>query len=174
MPRTLATGASNTSRAAKTVDKRWNQDPTMTEFIDFALRNWVLFAIAFGLLTALIATELMSRLSGIKKLSPAEVTRLINNDDAQLIDLRASNDYRAAHIPGARNIAPSELKQRVKEVIGGKQRPTVVYCANGMQASSAASKLLKKEGVDSVSVLQGGLAAWREASLPVTKAKGKK
>lgn len=147
----------------------------MNEFLDFALRQWVLFALAFALLGALIAIEVMAKLSGIKKLTPAQVTHLINSDDnAQLIDLRDQSDYRAGHIPGARNIAYSELNQRVKELLKTRDHPTVVYCASGMQSSGPASKRLKKEGFRTVSVLKGGLNAWREANLPIARAKSRK
>ena len=140
------------------------------EFIDFALRHWVLFALALIIIGLLIGTEVYQRLLGIKALNPVQVTQLINHNDALLLDIRDSAAYRNGHIPEAKHIPASELKQRAKELIKFKEKPVVVYCSNGMQSNSA-GKTLQKEGFNQVSMLRGGLATWQDANLPLNKKK---
>lgn len=142
------------------------------EFIEFAQRQWFLFALAFLLLGALIVTELMRRLSGITGVDPNQLTQLINQDDALVIDVRDTAAFRAGHIPSARHLPSGELRQRLKEIAKYKSRPTVVYDANGAHTGNHA-KVLKKDGFERVHTLRGGIASWREANLPVSKAKKK-
>ena len=142
------------------------------EFIDFAIRNWVLFALALVIIGALIGTELMHRMGGVKPLDPTQVTQLINHQDALLVDLRSDADYRAGHISNARHIPFGELKQRVKELAKFKTQPVVLYCSTGTQTGSA-GKILKKEGFTSLHQLRGGLRAWQNANLPLSKSKKK-
>lgn len=39
-----------------------------------------------------------------------EATRLINKEDAVVVDLRQRDDFRKGHIAGATNLLPSEIK----------------------------------------------------------------
>jgi rhodanese-related sulfurtransferase len=50
-----------------------------------------------------------------------------------------------------------------------KDRPVIVVCNTGSTAGPAAAQL-RSAGFAEVFVLAGGLAAWREAGLPVRKA----
>ena len=49
-----------------------------------------------------------------------------------------------------------------------KALPLVVVCPNGAKATRAVG-ILKKRGYERVQALAGGLAAWREANLPVER-----
>jgi rhodanese-related sulfurtransferase len=49
-----------------------------------------------------------------------------------------------------------------------KSLPVVLVCASGARSSRAVG-LLRKAGYENVRSLAGGLAAWREANLPVEK-----
>jgi rhodanese-related sulfurtransferase len=55
-----------------------------------------------------------------------------------------------------------------KGLPSNKSQPLVVVCARGARAGRAASQLTQA-GHQRVHVLAGGLAAWREAGLPVEK-----
>lgn len=138
------------------------------EFIDFAMRNWFLFALAFVLIGALLGTEVMHRLSGIKNLTPPQLIQLMNHDDPLLIDVRGDTEFRSGHIANARHIPLSELKGRTKKLNKFKNKPTVVYCNTGAQSGSAA-KILKKDGFTTVNNLGGGIRAWQAANLPISK-----
>jgi rhodanese-related sulfurtransferase len=60
-----------------------------------------------------------------------EVIRLIDEEDAQIVDVLPEPEYAEAHIPGAVNIP---LKQLTDETAGilSPARPIVVYCHDGL------------------------------------------
>jgi rhodanese-related sulfurtransferase len=49
-----------------------------------------------------------------------------------------------------------------------KDRPLVVFCAGGYRSSIAAS-LLARHGFENVSEIAGGITAWENAGLPVSR-----
>lgn len=138
------------------------------EFIDFAVRHWYLFAALFIILGMLIGGEVLRKLRGINALNPTQVLQLINHQDAVVIDIRDGGQYKAGHLPDARHIPFAELDQRMKELNKFKDKPIIVYCQTDTRASSAGAKL-KKAGFETVHALRGGLPAWQQASLPVSR-----
>lgn len=129
-----------------------------------------LLSLAFaGLTVALIVSELRYRLSGIRGLSPAEATLMMNREDALLVDVSPAADFAKAHIPGSVSAPLADLApDRHKVLSKAKERPVVVVCRAGISARTAAG-LLKKAGFSRVWVLEGGITAWRQADLPVAK-----
>jgi len=138
------------------------------EFIDFAFKYWYLFAALLVIIGLLIGTEVMRAMRGIAAVNPTRATQLINHDDAILLDVRETSSYKAGHIPEARHIPSKELKNRVKELLKFKDKPIIVYCQTGVQ-SSPAGNILKKEGFSAVHTLSGGINAWQNANLPLSK-----
>lgn len=82
-----------------------------------------------------------------------------------VLDVRQTEEFRQAHIAGAKLIPLGELHKRMNELPQGRE--IVCVCASGNRSSSAA-KTLAKEGF-TVFDLQGGMLAWRHAKLPVQK-----
>ena len=142
----------------------------MAEFFDFALRHWYLFLALFVILGMLIGGEIIRKMRGIKSINPTQALQLINHKDAVILDVRAEGEFKTGHIPQARHIPVSDLNQRLKEINKFKDKPIILYCQSGNRASTAGARL-KKEGFDAVHTLQGGLAAWQNASLPISKSK---
>src|SRR5690606_14246166 len=121
-----------------------------------------------GLTLALIYHELAGRLSGIRRIGPAQLTALINRDNALVVDLRPAADFDKGHIAGARNVQLSQFDPENKQLAPAKALPVVLVCKVGESANSAA-KRLRKAGFNQVSVLQGGVQAWQAADLPLVK-----
>ncbi|MCA3177233.1 MAG: rhodanese-like domain-containing protein [Burkholderiales bacterium] len=94
-----------------------------------------------------------------------QATRLIN-DGAVVLDVRDAAEYGAGHLANSRNIPTAELDKRVAELPANK--PVVVVCASGSRAARAAAAL-RRAGRTDVFCLDGGLAGWRQAGLPVVK-----
>lgn len=82
------------------------------------------------------------------------------------VDPRPAAAYAAGHIPGSINIPLADVRDRYREL---DDYPSVIVYGeepNSVIASSM-SKTLQQLGIKEVSILRGGLRAWRSANLPV-------
>ena len=84
-----------------------------------------------------------------------------------LLDVRQPDEFRAGHIPGAKLIPLGELRARMREL--PKNQQILVVCRSGNRSMSATRQLVSA-GFDAVNVA-GGIIAWSNAGLPVSKAK---
>ena len=141
---------------------------TLEELLAFAGRNIYLSMALAGLTVALLYTEVARLFRGYTALRPAELTGLINRDNALVIDLSASGDFEKGHIAGSRAVALSQFGPENKLLAKARELPVVVVCRNG-QASGDAAKRLKKAGFEKVYWLDGGVQAWQQADLPLVK-----
>ena len=141
---------------------------TFAELAAFAGRHPILSLLLAGLTLAILWTELSRLTRGFKALRPAELTTLINREDALLVDLSPAGDFEKGHIAGARNIAPGQFDPEHKQLAKARDLPVVVTCRSG-QASLAAAARLRKAGFNRVHWLDGGIAAWQQADLPLAK-----
>lgn len=137
----------------------------------FAGRNPI-YSIALGGLTvAIIVNELSRFFRSYKSLRPAELVALVNRDNALVVDLRAIADFQKGHIAGSKNVQMSQFDPESKQLAPAKALPVVLVCQNGVTVAGAA-KRLKQAGFQSVHILDGGIAAWQAAELPLVKGKG--
>lgn len=129
-----------------------------------------LLSAAFVVLTAaVVITELKRRLSGIASVSPAQATALINREDALVVDVSPVADFAKSHILGSVSAPLADLDpDKHKQLSKAKERPVVLVCRSGQNAFEAA-KRLKAAGFTRVSVLDGGIAGWKAADLPLGK-----
>ncbi|QYR53006.1 rhodanese-like domain-containing protein [Lysobacter soyae] len=121
-----------------------------------------------GLTLALIVTEIMRLFQGFKGINPATMTRLMNHENALVVDLRSASDFQAGHISGAKNVQMNQFDPENKLLANVKDLPIVLVCKAGNTASDAAKRLVKA-GFKHVSVLDGGIGAWQSADLPLVK-----
>ena len=141
---------------------------TFEELLAFAGRNQMLSMGLVALTVALIANEIAGLFRGYKGLQPAGLTALVNREDALVVDLRPAADFEKGHIPGSKNVQPSQFDPEHKQLAAAKGLPVVVVCKTG-QASGPAAKRLRKAGFERVFVLDGGIGAWQGADLPLAK-----
>ena len=144
---------------------------TLDSLLAFAGDHALLSLALVGLTLALIYTELARVFSGFKPVSPAQLTSLINREDALLVDLSASADFDKGHIPGSKNVQPSQFDPESKLLAKVRELPVVVACRSG-NASADAAKRLVKAGFKKVYWLDGGISAWQAANLPLAKGRG--
>jgi rhodanese-related sulfurtransferase len=136
----------------------------------FAQQSPIL-SIAFVALTlAIIYTETSRLFSGYKSLDPAGVTMLINQEDAQVIDVSAIADFEKGHIIGSKNIVASQIVGDNKALEKIKDKALVLVCRSGMQSAEAAKRLVKA-GFKQLYWLDGGIASWQQADMPLVKGK---
>jgi rhodanese-related sulfurtransferase len=131
---------------------------------DFALENWPLVAAMVALIVAYFA---VNAVAGGKSISVHEVTRLVNQGDALLLDIREANEFKAGHITGAMNIPFGAVSTRVTELEKYRAKRIILVDKLGQHASDVA-KQLKVLGFDVVR-LGGGMSEWAHQSLPVVK-----
>lgn len=82
-----------------------------------------------------------------------------------IIDVRTGFEFRAGHIPGAMHSPTWKILLRLSQLPSDKSAAMVVTCEHGPRARIAKS-LLRIFGYQSVSLLEGHMAAWRNAGLP--------
>ncbi len=131
--------------------------------MQFFLDNIVLIAVAFASGAMLVWPLVKARASG-PTLSTLQATQLINARNPQVVDLRGVDEFAKGSLPNARNIPADKVVERVADL--KKDKPVLLVCATGSSAGRTAA-LLRAQGFSDVYVLGGGLAAWREAGLPV-------
>jgi rhodanese-related sulfurtransferase len=133
--------------------------------VQFFIDNVFLIAIAF-ISGAMLVWPLIRNRAGGPSLTTLEATQLINAKNAQIVDVRSTEEFARGSLPNARSIPGATLKERAGEL--KKDRPVLVVCDLGRAAGPAAANL-RAAGFAEVYVLAGGLAAWREAGLPIRK-----
>ncbi|MBK0501134.1 rhodanese-like domain-containing protein [Klebsiella pneumoniae] len=143
----------------------------MQEVMQFIGRHPVLSIAWIALLGAVVFTTFKGLMSKVKVITRGEATRLINKEDAVVVDLRQRDDFRKGHIAGAINLLPSDIKaNNVGELEKHKSQPIIVVDGSGMQAQEPASAL-NKAGFEKVFVLKEGIAGWSGENLPLVRGK---
>lgn len=96
-----------------------------------------------------------------------QATLLINREDAQIIDVRESNEYAAGHLPESRNIPLAQLEGR-GDLDKLKELPLILVCQTGARSATACVRL-EKLGFTKVHNLDGGINSWTADGLPLKK-----
>ena len=140
----------------------------MERLPEFIANHLGLVSLFVAILALLLWNIYGSSLSGLSKIGPAEVTRLMNHEKALLLDLRTTADFSSGHILNARNIPATELEGRQKELQKHKNNPIILCCSRDPDGVKA-GRILKYAGHGKIYSLKGGLESWRNANLPVTR-----
>ena len=119
----------------------------MQEIMQFIGRHPVLSIAWIALLGAVLFTTFKGLMSKVKVITRGEATRLINKEEAVVVDLRQRDDFRKGHIAGAINLLPADIK------------------ANNV------GELEKHKAQPKVFVLKEGIAGWSGENLPLVRGK---
>jgi rhodanese-related sulfurtransferase len=134
----------------------------------FLWDNILLVGLMVASAVMLIWPSIAGLLSGARQIGTLEATRLMNQSNAVVLDVREPGEFASGRIPRSKNMPMGELSKRLDELGKFKDRPVIVACASGNR-SGGALRVLKGAGFSQLYALKGGLGAWREASLPVEK-----
>jgi rhodanese-related sulfurtransferase len=134
----------------------------------FVSNHWVLVSLFVMVLIALVFTELRRGSLGFKDLNPNDTVRLMNSEDAALLDVRDDTEFKSGHVLNAIHIPLGLLESRIRELEAHREKPIVVYCRTG-QRSAQASAILGKQGFTKVYKMSGGILAWQSANMPLVK-----
>ncbi len=144
----------------------------MDQLIEFSSNHWELMVALAVTLAMLLHTYIAPHLRKYKELTPQEVTQLMNQQDALVLDIRETHEYNGGHILDSVHIPQSAVEKRLGEIEAYRERPVIVNCKTGTRATGVCGKLVKN-GFAEVYNLKGGMAEWENSSLPVSKSSRK-
>ena len=140
------------------------------------LGGWLL-VIAIAGFAAYIGQKYIARQRFIRELRVSRITveelkvKIDHKEEMVIVDLRHALDFEAdpETIPGAFRIDAGELREKNDKL--PRDRQIILYCTCPNEATSAQlAILLRKQGIQQIRPLQGGLDAWREKGYPVHNA----
>ena len=136
----------------------------MDRIFEFIGNNWWLVGIWGAFLAALFWDN--NRRAG-QSISTAQATRMINKEDAVVVDIREKKEFSAGHIANAIHIPYAKLADRMGELVSHKEAPIILVCKTGQNVGMA-GKMLREKGYNAVR-LSGGMMEWQTQNLPVVR-----
>jgi rhodanese-related sulfurtransferase len=137
----------------------------MALFFEFIAQQWLLAGALLVVMYLLFTHE--SRKGG-RSISPHELTTLVNQQEAVVVDVRDASDFRSGHIVNALNISSVNFAKNMGSLEKYKEKPVIVVCKLGQHAGPV-TKLLKENGYTQVYRLGGGIAEWKNSQMPVVQ-----
>lgn len=136
--------------------------------MSFFIDNWplVLLALTSG---GMLLWPVITKGAQGGGLSPSEAVMLMNREKAVVVDVCEPAEFAAGHVTGAKNIPLADLESKLPTTVKNKGLPLILVCASGVRSRRALA-VATRLGYEKAQSLGGGMAAWREASLPVEKA----
>jgi rhodanese-related sulfurtransferase len=131
-------------------------------------RAWLALALAGALLPAASALAAHVGSPPVLLTAPEHAKRLLDQGEAPLfVDVRPPEDFRKAHLPGARSVPLAEFRRRGAEL--PRTGRVILYCACPLAEVQAAYAWLHAQGYRNVSVLDEGFVAWTRLGYPVER-----
>lgn len=93
-----------------------------------------------------------------KRISVQDAKKMLDQGQAQFVDIRDEMSYQQGHIPGAALLNQSNLQQWMSGA--DLDKPLLVCCYHGNSSQPAAQFLFEK-GFEEVYSIDGGFEAWR-------------
>jgi rhodanese-related sulfurtransferase len=145
---------------------------TFDRLVEFVGNHYIMTVGLLIVVILLIQDILDSLLRKHKTVSPLAAVTLMNDDQTVVVDVREPNEYAEGHIENARHIPAGKLDERATELEAHKSHPVIVTCQSGTRSPDACKKLTAL-GFTQVFELKGGMLAWEDAKLPITKKRKK-
>jgi rhodanese-related sulfurtransferase len=149
----------------------FTQSPFMQQVFEFIGNHPILSGAFIVLLLAWLVWEVARLNRKWRELDTLAAVRLINQDDAVVIDVSNSTDFAKGHIVGAQHMPPTRIESGNQALLKLRERPVLIYCKHGQISPQIANKLVGLEFTN-VNVLAGGLAQWLADQQPVSRHKG--
>ena len=100
------------------------------------------------------------------------VTKIKNNEDVILLDVRTLEEYEEIHLENALLLPVQELSQQTLTEIGlgesAKDKEIVLYCRSGNR-SQTAYNIMESLGYTNIKSVAGGMIHWEEDEYPFTE-----
>ncbi|MGY6213608.1 rhodanese-like domain-containing protein [Methylolobus aquaticus] len=144
----------------------------LDRIFEFLGNHWIMVG-ATVVVAVLLAQDLIETMLRKHKLvTPAGAVALMNGEQTIVIDVREPHEFSAGHIENARHIPLGKIDDRAYELQESKTSPVIVACQSGTRSPQACRKLAAL-GFTDVYELQGGMVAWEEAKLPISRKRSK-
>ena len=105
----------------------------------------------------------------IREVSVDDVkTKLDRGEKFVLVDVREESEWAKDHLPGAIHLGKGVIERDVEQRVPDLNAPVVLYCGGGYRSALAADNL-QQMGYRNVLSMDGGIRAWREKGLPLSK-----
>jgi molybdopterin/thiamine biosynthesis adenylyltransferase/rhodanese-related sulfurtransferase len=104
--------------------------------------------------------------SEIEEVDPAEVHEL-KDEGVVIVDVRESEEFDVAHIPGAKHVPRSYLESRIEGVVPDRSSQVILYCASGNRSAYGARTLRQELGYEHVRSMKGGITLWKDRGYEV-------
>lgn len=95
---------------------------------------------------------------------PVELERMMKNNEVNVVDVRAAEDYAEGHIPGAVNL-PKDQWQTFKGL--REDKTNVLYCYSQVCHLAAAAAVEFTDQGYPVMELDGGWRWWKDDAFPI-------
>ncbi|MGN0909274.1 MAG: rhodanese-like domain-containing protein [Succinivibrio sp.] len=140
----------------------------MAEYTAFLARHYILAAVWVCSLVGLVYVQIRILTAGIKKLSAAKCTFIINHENGLFVDVRSAATFKGGHVPGSVNVPAADIRAGRYSISGGAGRKLIVVGRDKYDTDSFNSaRILKKAGYN-VASLDGGIAQWQSDNLPLS------
>lgn len=107
--------------------------------------------------------------NAVVECSVADVkARLDSGENLHFIDVREESEFAADHAQGSVHLSKGIIERDIETRVPDHDAAIVLYCGGGYRSALAAVNL-KAMGYTHVMSMDGGIRAWREANLPLTK-----
>ena len=104
--------------------------------------------------------------ASLDQISVDDLHRALESGSVRVLDVRENSEWAHGHIAAAYHLNFKHLPQRMAELPYRPEDHIAVICATGMRSSTAGSFLLGL-GFRNLLNVEGGMAAWHQAGLPV-------
>lgn len=131
------------------------------------LQDNIFFIIAAMMSGGMLLWPMLSR-NAASEIDFQKAIKLINYEDALILDVRDDNEYAEGHLPNSKHISVERIGERWQELEKFKDKPIVVIFRPGIRAGHAGA-VLRKNGFKKVYNLSGGIDTWRRENLPMIK-----
>jgi rhodanese-related sulfurtransferase len=107
----------------------------------------------------------------VKEKTVAETrSRIEENPEAKLIDVREDNEWDASHAAGAIHLGKGIIERDIEATVPDKTTELILYCGGGYRSALAAD-VLQEMGYTNVFSMAGGWKAWKEGGGEIEQAR---
>lgn len=134
----------------------------MDFFLDQTNLILIFTAVASGVM--LMLPNLLK--GGGRGVGVSQAVQLANQQQGLFVDVRPADAFKAGTIPQARHLPAADIQAKLKSL--PQDKPIILFCEQGRESGRLAAAL-RKQGYGQAVCLDGGLRAWTEAGMPVSK-----